>query len=86
MSPFDHCATFDVERLEDCAKNGGLELCYSDTYVDPNNRFDWICAFYPDLVQKKMADCFYDLCVQVDARLLLGWHHYGHYTIFRKKG
>jgi SAM-dependent methyltransferase len=86
MSPFDHCATFDIDMLKNFAKSSGLEMCFSDVYVDPNNRFDWICALYPDLAHKEIADCFYHLCVQIDAKLLLGCHHYGHYVVFRKIG
>ncbi len=84
MSPFDHCADFDLPKLKSTAERAGLEMCLSDIYVDPNSKFDWICSFYPELVNKEITDCFYDLCVSVDSKLLLGYHHYGYYIIFRK--
>jgi len=84
MSPLDHRANFDLDMLKSFAESIGLEMCLSDIYVDPNNRFDWIWNLYPELVSKEMAICFYDLCVSIDSRLLLGYHHYGHYTIFRR--
>lgn len=84
MSPLDHCADFDLHALEAVAGRAGLEPCLTDVYVDPNGKFDWICSFYPELVDKQIADCFYDLCVSIDAKLLLGYHHYGYYVVFRK--
>ncbi len=84
MSPLDHRANFDMGMLKSFSASVGLEMCLSDIYVDPNNRFDWICNLYPELVNKEMAICFYDLCVNIDLKLLLGYHHYGHYVIFRK--
>lgn len=84
MSPYDHSATFDIDTLNLSAQGSGLEMCFSDIYVDPNNRFDWLCALNPGLIHKDMADCFYNLCVQIDAKLLLGFHHYGHYVVFQK--
>jgi SAM-dependent methyltransferase len=84
MSALDHCANFDVDMLANFSRTVGLELCLSDTYVDPNGRFGWIGNIYPNLVNSEMADCFYDLCVKIDSKLLLGYHHYGHYVVFRK--
>jgi len=84
FSPHDHRANFDIDMLQSFSERSGLELCFSDIYVDPNNRFNWICNLYPDLVNKETADCFYDLCVHIDSKLLLGYHHYGHYVVFRK--
>jgi len=84
MSSGDHCATFDVDLLTRFAESIGMEACLLDIYVDPNNRFDWICDLYPNLVSKAMANCFYALCVAIDAKLLLGYHHYGHYVVFTK--
>lgn len=84
MSPFDHCANFDIEMLRLFSEAKGLELCLADTYVDPNGRFAWISNLYPELVNSEIADCYYDLCVEIDSKLLLGYHHYGHYVVFRK--
>ncbi|MFZ5906081.1 MAG: class I SAM-dependent methyltransferase [Nitrospirota bacterium] len=84
MSPHDHRADFDLRALEEKAGHAGLTLCLSDLYVDPNGKFNWICTFYPELVDQEIADCFYELCIGVDAKLLLGYHHYGHYVVFRK--
>ena len=84
MSPLDHRAHFDIALLKSFSERVGLELCFSDNYVDPNSRFEWICALYPDLVDKKTADCFYDLCVDIDSKVFLSLHHYGYYVVFRK--
>lgn len=84
MSPLDHCADFDLNMLKTFSESIGMEMCLSDIYVDPNSRFDWICNLYPDLMNKRMAVCFYDLCVSIDSKLLLGYHHYGYYVVFRK--
>jgi len=86
MSPHDHCANFDIDMLKSFSERIGLEMCFSDIYVDPNSRFDWACSLYPDIVDKEIADCFYDLCVHIDSKVLLGYHHYGHYVVFRKTG
>lgn len=85
MSPFDHCANFELDRLKMVSEEEGLEMCLSDIYVDPNGRFDWMCNIFPELVDRKMSLCFYDLCVRIDAKLLLGYHLYGHYAVFRKR-
>jgi len=85
MSPSDHCASFDIEAIKNFLSGIGVDMCFSDIYVDPNSRFDWICNIYPGIVSKEMADCFYDHCVILSSKLPLGWHHYGHYLIFKKK-
>jgi SAM-dependent methyltransferase len=85
MSPFDHCANFDIGMLTHFSKTVGLERCLLDVYTDPNGRFKWISNLYPELVNDEMADCFYNLCMNVDSKLLLGYHHYGHYVVFTKK-
>ncbi|OHE55829.1 MAG: hypothetical protein A2Z47_11850 [Thermodesulfovibrio sp. RBG_19FT_COMBO_42_12] len=84
MSPLDHCANFDLNVLKSFSESIGLEMCLSDIYVDPNNRFDWIYSLHPKLTNKKIAAHFYDLCVNIDSKLLLGYHDYGHYVVFRK--
>ena len=84
MSISDHCANFDVDKLAHFSKTVGLELCLSDVYVDPNGGFNWISNLYPDLVNRETADCFYNLCLRIDSKLPLGYHHYGHYVVFRK--
>ncbi len=84
MSPLDHCAAFDINTLKDFSEKNGLHMCYRDIYVDPNNQFDWICKIYPELVNKEIAKCFYDLCVAIDSKTLLGYHHYGYYVILKK--
>jgi SAM-dependent methyltransferase len=85
MSPADHCASFDIPALKVYLGGLGVDMCLSDIYVDPNNRFDWICNIYPGIVSKELADSFYDLCVILSSKLPLGWHHYGHYVVCRKK-
>jgi hypothetical protein len=85
MSGYDHCACFDLGMLQTVAETTGLQTCLSDVYVDPNTGFDWMFNIFEGLVSREMAACFYDLCVAVDARLLLGYHHYGHYIVFRKR-
>jgi hypothetical protein len=83
MSLLDHCADFDLHKLKSAAERAGMEMCLFDIYVDPNGKFDWIHNIYPELVNKEMFDCFYDLCIKVDSKLFLGYHHYGHYVFFK---
>jgi len=84
MNISDHCADFDIGSLKSFSEGLGLEMCLSDIYVDPNNRFSWICNLYPQLADKEIADYFYDLCVSIDSKQLLGYHHYGYYMVFRR--
>ncbi|OGW44334.1 MAG: hypothetical protein A2Y66_05025 [Nitrospirae bacterium RBG_13_41_22] len=84
MATSDHCANFDITLLQSYSKKVGLEMCLRDIYIDPNFRFNWICNLYPNLVDRETADCFYNLCISIDSKLLLGYHHYGHYVIFKK--
>ncbi|MDQ7787761.1 MAG: methyltransferase domain-containing protein [Thermodesulfovibrionales bacterium] len=84
ISPHDHCADFSLETLKSTAGKNGLKECLVDVYVDPNGKFDWIPSIYPGLVSKQMSDCFYDLCIAIDSKLLIGYHHYGYYVVFRK--
>jgi len=84
LNPSDHCGSFNLSSLQRVAENSGLELCLSDIYVDPNMKYNWICNLYPEMVTKEIADCFYYLCVSIDSKMLLGYHHYGYYVIFKK--
>ena len=84
MAPLDHCASFDLDTLRNHGENIGLKLCLADVYTDPNFRFNWMCNLLPDLIDQEIADCFYDLCVRIDAKKLLGLHLYGNYVIFQK--
>ena len=84
MTPLDHCANFQLKSLQTSAENVGLNLCFADTYVDPNFRFNWMCILSPNLIDNDIANCFYDLCVEIDAKKLLGLHLYGNYVIFQK--
>lgn len=86
MNITDHCADFDIDDLRTYSQSLGLEMCFLDTYVDPNHRFSWICKLYPELADKEIADCFYDLCVCIDSKLLLGYHDYGYYVVFKRTG
>jgi SAM-dependent methyltransferase len=84
MSPHDHRSDFDLNTLKNACRETGLEMCLSDIYVDPNGKFDWMCNIYPEFVNKEISDCFYNLCIAIDAKLPLGYHHYGYYVVFRK--
>ncbi|MBN2232431.1 MAG: methyltransferase domain-containing protein [Deltaproteobacteria bacterium] len=85
LTPLDHCASFDVELLATTAAAHGLVLKRAATYVDPRSRFGWLCEALPKLIERDIADAFYDLCVGIDARRLLGLHLYGHYVVFQKE-
>ena len=84
MAPLDHCANFRMKSLKSTAEKLGLKLCFTDIYVDPNFRFNWMCTLYPKLIDSEIANCFYDLCVEIDAKKLLGLHLHGNYVIFQK--
>jgi len=84
MAPLDHCASFNLDTLQKHGENIGLKLCLADVYTDPNFRFNWMCNLQPELIDQEIADCFYDLCVKIDAKKLLGLHLYGNYVIFQK--
>jgi len=84
LAPLDHCASFDLGTLQKHGDNIGLKMCLADVYTDPNFRFNWIDKLLPDLIDQEIADCFYDLCVRIDAKKLLGLHLYGNYVIFQK--
>jgi SAM-dependent methyltransferase len=85
LTPLDHCANFDMEALVTTAAAHGLVLQRAAAYVDPRSRFGWLCDLQPELIGRDIADAFYDLCVGIDARKLLGMHMYGHYVVFRKE-
>jgi SAM-dependent methyltransferase len=84
MSSLDHCANFRMETLKSTAEELGLKLCFTDIYVDPNFRFNWMCTLFPKLIDREIANCFYDLCVEIDAKKLLGLHLHGNYVVFQK--
>ena len=84
MAPSDHCSFFDLENLIRLSDDIGLQHCLTDIYVDPRNRFSWISKLYPELINEETADYFYELCVKIDSKLLLGFHEYGHYVVFQK--
>jgi len=84
MAPKDHCASFDLNSLQKCGETIGLKLCLAGAYLDPNFRFSWMGNLLPKLIDQEIADCFYSLCVSIDAKKLLGLHLYGNYVIFQK--